>query len=62
MRIRGTIVEYDLKETAAILGISQKELRKRVREGKLIYNNGDGYKFHDASLDENRRRLGNAQG
>ena len=68
MRIRGYIVEYDLRETAVILpgrrkvgdlGISQTKLRKEVREGKLryFYNNGNGYKFHDASLDENRRRL-----
>ena len=72
MRIRGYIVEYDLRETAVILGISQTKLRKEVREGKLryFYNNGNGYKFHDAKrgaicqrqkpsapLDENRRRL-----
>ena len=61
MRIRGYIIEYDLRETAVILGISQTKLRKGVREGKLrfFYNNDDGYKFHDASLDENRRRLEN---
>ncbi len=59
MHIRGYIIEYDLRETAVILGISKNKLRKGVREGKLrcFYNNGNGYKFHDASLDENRRRL-----
>jgi len=61
MRIRGIIREYDLDETAIILGIPSKKLLKEVREGELqhFYRRGKEYKFHDASLEENRHRLKN---
>jgi hypothetical protein len=59
MRLRGAIIEYDLTEAATILKLSTKELNYKVREGKLrcFYHIGNEYKFHDASLEDNRLRL-----
>lgn len=55
MRVRGSVVEYDLKEAAIMLGLSAEELRKVVRKGKLryFYKVGNEYKFHDANLENN---------
>lgn len=62
MRSQPHLVEFDIDEAAGILGISAEELKKGVEAGWLryFYRNHTGYKFHDASLEENRRRL-NAQ-
>ena len=59
MRIQQNILEYELHEAAAILGLSASELEKAVQAGRLkyFYRNRSGYKFHDASIEENRRRL-----
>lgn len=59
MRIVGILREYDFNETAMILGLSPQQLRRGVQEGWLqyFYRKGHEYKFHDASLEENRLRL-----
>ena len=60
MRIRGSIIEYNLNEAAQILGLSPIELRRRVKEGNLRYYyqlRSKGYRFHDASLITNRELL-----
>ena len=56
MRLCGAIIEYDLTEAAIILKMPPKELREKVKEGKLrcFYHLGGEYKFHNASLEDNR--------
>jgi hypothetical protein len=50
-----------MKQTYTFLGLSAEELRQVVREGKLryFYKIGDEYKFHNASLEDNRLILSN---
>lgn len=60
MRCRGSIIEYNLKEAAKILNMTPKNLKKGVKEGKLrcwYHDRKRGYKFHNASLENNRLRL-----
>lgn len=60
MRCRGCIIEYDLNEAAKILNITSVSLKKAVQQGKLkywYYDRKSGYKFHNATLEDNRLRL-----
>jgi hypothetical protein len=60
MRIRHAIVEYDLEEAAAMLGISPADLKQAVSTGHLQYYyrlDGDDYRFHEASLRSNKDLL-----
>ena len=60
MQIRHTVVEYDLEETAAMLGTSPAALKKAVEAGHLqcYYRRGkDDYRFHEASLRVNKDLL-----
>ena len=60
MRIRNTVVEYDLKEAAALLDISPADLKQAVSAGHLQYYyrlGEDGYRFHEASLRANKELL-----
>ena len=60
MRIRHTVVEYDLEEAAAMLGISPGVLKQVVSTGHLqyYYRLGEGeYRFHEASLRANKDLL-----
>ena len=57
MRIRNTVVEYDLKEAAAMLDISPATLKQAVSTGHLQYYyrlGEDDYRFHEASLRANK--------
>ena len=57
MQIRHTVVEYDLEEAAAMLGISPVDLKKAVDADHLqcYYRRGkDDYRFHEASLRVNK--------
>jgi len=61
MRCRGPIIEYNLNEAAKILNISTDNLEEGLKEGKLKYwyrDRKSGYKFNNASLENNRFRLG----
>ena len=54
------MVEYDLKEAAAMLGISPADLKQAVDAGHLqyYYRLGEGdYRFHEASLRANKDLL-----
>ena len=60
MRIRNAVVEYDLKEAAAMLDISPADLKEAVSAGHLqyYYRLGEGgYRFHEASLRANKDLL-----
>ena len=60
MRIRNTVVEYDLKEAAAMLDISPAALKQAVSAGHLQYYyrlGADDYRFHEASLRTNKALL-----
>lgn len=60
MQIRHTVVEYNLKEAAAMLDISPADLKKAVEAGHLqcYYRRGkDDYRFHEASLRVNKDLL-----
>ena len=60
MRIRNTVVEYDLNEAAAMLDISPADLKQAVSTGHLQYYyrlGEDGYHFHEASLRANKDLL-----
>ena len=60
MRIRNAVVEYDLEETAAMLGISLTDLKQAVSTGYLQYYyrlGEDDYRFHEASLRANKDLL-----
>ena len=60
MRIRHTVVEYDLEEAAAMLGIPPGALKQAVSTGHLqyYYRLGEGeYRFHEASLRANKDLL-----
>ena len=60
MRIRGTIIEYDLNEAAKLLEISTDELQRHVEAGSLRYYyqlKSEGYQFHEASIFANRQLL-----
>ncbi|MCE2414234.1 helix-turn-helix domain-containing protein [Candidatus Poribacteria bacterium] len=60
MRIRHTVVEYNLEEAARMLGISPADLKRAVSTGHLqyYYQLGDGnYRFHEASLRANKDLL-----
>ena len=60
MRIRNTVVEYDLKEAAALLDIPPAALKQAVSAGHLQYYyrlGEDGYRFHEASLRANKDML-----
>ena len=60
MRIRNTVVEYDLKEAAAMLDISPTILKQAVNAGHLQYYyrlDNDDYRFHEASLRANKDLL-----
>ena len=60
MRIRNAVVEYDLKETAAMLGISPADLKQAVSAGCLQYYyrlGEDDYRFHEASHRANKDLL-----
>jgi hypothetical protein len=59
MRLRGVVIEYDLNEAATLLKVTIEELRRGVQEGqfKHFYRIGKEYKFHDASIEDNRLRL-----
>ena len=60
MRIRHAVVEYDLEETAAMLGISSADLKQAVNAGHLQYYyrlGEDDYRFHEASLRANKDLL-----
>ena len=60
MRCRGCIIEYDVNEAAKILNITPAILKKSIQQGKFqywYYDRKDGYKFHNASLENNRLKL-----
>ena len=60
MRIRHAVVEYDLEETAAMLGISPTDLKQAVSAGHLQYYyrlDEGSYCFHEASLRANKDLL-----
>lgn len=60
MRIRNTVVEYDLEEAAAMLDISPADLKQAVSAGHLQYYyrlGEDDYRFHEASLRANKDLL-----
>jgi hypothetical protein len=60
MRIRGSIIEYDLNEAAKLLELSTDELERRVEAGSLRYYyqlKSEGYRFHEASIFANRQLL-----
>ena len=60
MQIRHTVVEYDLKEAAAMLDISPADLKKAVDAGHLqcyYRRDKDDYRFHEASLRVNKDLL-----
>ena len=60
MRIRNAVVEYDLEEAAAMLGISPTDLKQAVSAGHLQYYyrlDEDAYRFHEASLRANKDSL-----
>ena len=60
MRIRNAVVEYDLEEAAAMLGISPTDLNQAVSTGHLQYYyrlDEGGYRFHEASLRANKDML-----
>ena len=59
MRVRAGIVEFDGKEAAEILGISEEELIDAIehRDFDFYYLSKHGYQFHEASIEENRERL-----
>ena len=60
MRIRNTVVEYDLEEAAAMLDISPAVLKQAVSAGHLQYYyrlGADDYRFHEASLRANQDLL-----
>ena len=59
MRVRTGIVEFDSKEAAEILGISEEELIDAISRGDFgfYYRTKRGYQFHEASIAENRERL-----
>ena len=60
MRIRHAVVEYDLEEAAAMLGISPAVLKQAVGTGHLQYYyrlGEDNYRFHEASLRANKDLL-----
>ena len=60
MRIRNTVVEYDLKEASAMLNISPADLKQAVSAGHLQYYyrlGEDDYRFHEASLRANKDLL-----
>ncbi|MYC78143.1 helix-turn-helix domain-containing protein [Candidatus Poribacteria bacterium] len=57
MQIRNAVVEYDLKEAAAMLDISPATLKQAVSTGHLQYYyrlGEDDYRFHEASLRANK--------
>lgn len=57
MRIRNAVVEYDLKEAAAMLDLSPAALKQAVSTGHLQYYyrlGEDDYRFHEASLRANK--------
>ena len=60
MRMRGTIIEYNLNEAATLLGIPAGVLQTKVDNGHLtLYYKTDknGYVFHEASIEENKTLL-----
>ena len=60
MRIRNTMVEYDLEEAAVMLNISPADLKQAVSAGHLQYYyrlGEDDYRFHEASLRANKDLL-----
>ncbi len=60
MQIRNVVVEYTLKEAAAMLNISPADLKQAVSAGHLQYYyrlGEDNYRFHEASLRANKDLL-----
>ena len=60
MQIRNVVVEYNLKEAAAMLNISPADLKQAVSAGHLQYYyrlGADNYRFHEASLRANKDLL-----
>ena len=60
MQIRNAVVEYDLKEAAAMLDISPAVLKRAVDAEYLqcYYKRGkNDYRFHEASLRVNKELL-----
>lgn len=60
MRIRHTVVEYDLEEAAAMLNMTPEALKHAVKTGRLRYYYcpaEDDYRFHEASLRANKDLL-----
>ena len=60
MQIRNAVVEYNLEETAAMLDISPKVLKRAVDAEYLqcYYKRGkNDYRFHEASLRANKELL-----
>ena len=60
MRIRHAVVEYDLEEVAAMLGISPSDLKQAISTGHLQYYyrlGEEDYRFHEASLRANKDLL-----
>ena len=60
MRMRGLIVEYNLNETAKLLGISAGVLQTKVDNGLLSHyykTDKNDYVFHEASIEENKTLL-----
>ena len=60
MQIRNAVVEYDLKEAAAMLDISPTVLKRAVAAEYLqcYYQRGkNDYRFHEASLRANKELL-----
>ena len=60
MRMRGTIVEYNLNEAATLLGIPAGVLQTKVDNGHLSHyykTDKSGYIFHEASIEENKTLL-----
>ena len=60
MRIRHAVVEYDLEEAAAMLGISPSDLKQAISTGHLQYYyrlDEEDYRFHEASLRANKDLL-----
>ena len=60
MQIRNVVVEYNLKEAAAMLNISPADLKQAVSAGHLQYYyqlGEDNYRFHEASLRANKDLL-----
>ena len=60
MRIRNTVVEYDLEEAARMLDISPAALKQAASTGHLQYYyrlGEEDYRFHEASLRANKELL-----